>query len=206
MKPIVNAVLRIAVCLAAVAGVVAVCEYAAPGRLAVPAMAFLLEVLFVSVAWGLGYGVFVSIVASLALDYFFIPPFHRFEVDNPVDFVAVIALLVTGLTASQLAERARQTTRNFAQHRAEAAVADRGTSSVLAIAAAACAVGIFVADTLTHLSIAFAVLYVVVVLTAPGFCQARGVLLVSVGCVGVTVVPPFLRVRASQNFLTHKQT
>ncbi|HUK83533.1 MAG TPA: PAS domain-containing protein, partial [Verrucomicrobiae bacterium] len=63
---------------------------------------------------------------------------------------------------------------------------------MLAIATAVFAVGIFVADTLTHLTIAVAVLYVVVVLMASRFCQARGVLLVSVGCVSLTMLSAFV--------------
>ena len=48
----------------------------------------------------------------------------------------------------------------------------KATSVVLPIATAAFAVAIFVADTVTHLEIAVAVLYVVVVLMAADFCQA----------------------------------
>jgi signal transduction histidine kinase len=66
------------------------------------------------------------------------------------------------------------------------------TSSILPIATAACAVGIFIADMFIRMEIAVAVLYVVVVLMAARFCQARGVLLVSVGCVGLTVLGFFL--------------
>src|SRR6266850_5689387 len=61
-------------------------------------------------------------------------------------------------------------------------------SSALPIATTAFAIGIFLADTFTHFDIAVAVLYVAVVLMATRFCQARGILLVSVGCVGLTVL------------------
>jgi PAS domain S-box-containing protein len=66
------------------------------------------------------------------------------------------------------------------------------TSSILPIATAAFAIGIFIADTFTHFEIAVPVLYVAVVLMAARFCQARGVLLVSAGCVGLTVFSFFL--------------
>ena len=66
------------------------------------------------------------------------------------------------------------------------------TSSILPIATAGFAIGIFIADTFTHFEIAVPVLYVAVVLMAARFCQARGVLLVSAGCLGLTVLSFFL--------------
>lgn len=66
------------------------------------------------------------------------------------------------------------------------------TSSIFPLGAAAFGIAIFIADTLTHLEIAVAVLYVVVVLMAARFLQRRGVLLVSAGCVGLTLLSFFL--------------
>jgi PAS domain S-box-containing protein len=60
------------------------------------------------------------------------------------------------------------------------------------IATAAFAVAIFIADTVTDLAIAVAVLYVAVVLMSARFCEARGVLLVAAGCVGLTILSYFL--------------
>ncbi len=65
-------------------------------------------------------------------------------------------------------------------------------SSALPIATTAFAIAIFIADTFTHFDIAVPVLYVVIVLMAARFCQRRGVLLVSVGCVGLTALSFFL--------------
>ena len=62
------------------------------------------------------------------------------------------------------------------------------TSSFLPVVAAAFAIAIFLADTLTTLDIAVAVLYVVVVLMAANFLERRGVLLVGLGCMALTVV------------------
>jgi PAS domain S-box-containing protein len=61
------------------------------------------------------------------------------------------------------------------------------TSSMLPIVAAALAMGIFIVDTITPLDIAVAVLYAVVVLMAGAYFQRRGVLLVSTGCLALTV-------------------
>jgi two-component system sensor kinase FixL len=50
------------------------------------------------------------------------------------------------------------------------------------------AFAVFIVDTITPLDIAVAVLYVVVVLMAANYFQLRGVLLVSMGCLALTVV------------------
>ena len=63
---------------------------------------------------------------------------------------------------------------------------------VLPLLAGACAVAIFILDTVTELEIAAAVLYVAVVLMAVRFCQARGVLFITAGCMALTVLSYFL--------------
>ena len=65
-------------------------------------------------------------------------------------------------------------------------------SSILPMAAAVLATGIFVADTLTDLEVAVAVLYVAVVLMSVGFCRKRGVVLISFGCMTLTLLSYFL--------------
>jgi C4-dicarboxylate-specific signal transduction histidine kinase len=64
-------------------------------------------------------------------------------------------------------------------------------SMILPITTVLLAAGIFVVDTITDLEIAVAVLYVVVLLSVR-FCGSRGVLLVSAGCVALTVLSAFL--------------
>src|SRR2546427_12164531 len=64
--------------------------------------------------------------------------------------------------------------------------------SLLPIATAALAIAIFIGDAFAQLEIAVAVLYVVVVLMAARFCRARGVVLVSAGCIGLTILGIFL--------------
>jgi len=59
---------------------------------------------------------------------------------------------------------------------------------VLPVVTAALAIAIFVVDTVTDLEIAVAVFYVAVVLMSVSFCRKRGVLLVSLACMGLTVL------------------
>jgi signal transduction histidine kinase len=65
-------------------------------------------------------------------------------------------------------------------------------SSVLLIAATLIAAAIFVADTVTRLEIAVAVLYVAVILIAVRVFERRGVLVVAFGCVALTLLSYFL--------------
>lgn len=62
------------------------------------------------------------------------------------------------------------------------------TSRILPVATSLFALGIFVIDTIPSYDFAIAVLYVVVVLLSLGFCNRRGVLLVGLGCVGLTIL------------------
>jgi hypothetical protein len=64
--------------------------------------------------------------------------------------------------------------------------------SLFPAVATALAIGIFIADTLTELEIAFPAFYTAVVLMAVRFCEKRGVILVGVGCVGLTLLSDFL--------------
>src|SRR5258705_889447 len=68
----------------------------------------------------------------------------------------------------------------------------KATSGILPVATAMFAIGIFIADAITTQEIAVAVLYVVVVLMTARFCQVRGVLIVSVGCVVLAALGFFL--------------
>ncbi len=111
MGPVAKAVLRIAPCVVAVAGIVEIYTYAGRPRLAIVTLIFLLAVLFVSAAWGVRYAPFVAIVATLTQNYFLVPPVPSFAVDDPLDSASRIACVVTGITASQLAERARRAAR-----------------------------------------------------------------------------------------------
>jgi C4-dicarboxylate-specific signal transduction histidine kinase len=65
-------------------------------------------------------------------------------------------------------------------------------SSILLVAGILIAAAIFVADTITRLEIAVAVLYVAVILIAVRVFERRGVLVVALGCVGLTILSYFL--------------
>ncbi|MFI5103030.1 MAG: DUF4118 domain-containing protein [Terriglobales bacterium] len=83
------------------------------------ALAFLLGILAISASWGLQQSVFMSVIATLAFNYFFLPPIGTFTVADPQNWIALFAFLVTAVTASQLSERARRGARTAVERRQE---------------------------------------------------------------------------------------
>jgi two-component system, OmpR family, sensor histidine kinase KdpD len=80
---------------------------------------FLLAVLLISTAWGLRYSIFTAILATVAYNYFFLPPLFKFTIADPQNWVALLAFLVTAVVASQLSERARRSATYANQRRRE---------------------------------------------------------------------------------------
>src|SRR2546427_68016 len=72
------------------------------------ALTFLLAILVVSTVWGLAVSVFMSIAATLAYNYYFLPPIGELTIADPQNWVALFAFLVTAVMASHLSARAKQ--------------------------------------------------------------------------------------------------
>jgi len=71
------------------------------------AFTYLLAVLGVSTVWGLAVSVFMSLAATVAYNYFFLPPVGTLFVADPQNWVALVAFLATSVLASDLSTRAR---------------------------------------------------------------------------------------------------
>lgn len=72
------------------------------------ALSFLLAILAVSAVWGMAVSVFMSVIAMLAFNYFFLPPLGAFTITDPQNWVALFAFLVTSITGSRLSSRIRR--------------------------------------------------------------------------------------------------
>ena len=83
------------------------------------ALAFLLGVLGISAAWGLRQAVFMSIVATVTFDYFFLPPIRTLTIADPQNWIALFAFLVTAVAVSELSARARRGARAAIERRQE---------------------------------------------------------------------------------------
>jgi len=112
---------RIAGSVAIVAAVVALYHVALPGRVnnTSVALSLLLAILGISTWWGLAAATVGSIVAVLGFNYYFLPPVGTFTIQDPQNFVAFIAFLITAVTASQLAEYGRRRTAESEARRLE---------------------------------------------------------------------------------------
>jgi two-component system, OmpR family, sensor histidine kinase KdpD len=83
------------------------------------ALSFLLAILAVSAVWGMTASVFMSVLAMLSFNYFFLPPVGTFTVSDPQNWVALFAFLVTSITGSQLSARIRKEADEAHQRRRE---------------------------------------------------------------------------------------
>jgi len=83
------------------------------------ALTFLLVVLGVASRWGLTLATTTAVVATLAFNYYFLPPIHTFTVADPQNWIALLAFLVTAIVASRLSERARREAENAHRRRKE---------------------------------------------------------------------------------------
>lgn len=80
------------------------------------ALTFLVGILAVASWWGLWASIYMSLLAALAFNFFFLPPFLTFTIAGTQNWVALAAFLATGLIASNLSERLQQEARE-ANHR-----------------------------------------------------------------------------------------
>ena len=69
---------------------------------------YLFAVLPVAALWGLPYAVAVSVVSMLAFNFFFLPPTHTLRLADSENWVALAVYLVTAISVSELAARARR--------------------------------------------------------------------------------------------------
>jgi two-component system, OmpR family, sensor histidine kinase KdpD len=83
------------------------------------ALMFLVAVLLTSAYWGLRYAVVMSVEATAAFNFFFLPPIGTFTIADPQNWMALFAFLVTALVASNLGERARNEAERAKQRRRE---------------------------------------------------------------------------------------
>ena len=71
-------------------------------------LALLLNVLFIATRWGSWPALLASILAMLCFNFFFLPPFKTFNIAATDNWIALVAFLVTAVTAGQLSARAKK--------------------------------------------------------------------------------------------------
>jgi two-component system, OmpR family, sensor histidine kinase KdpD len=82
------------------------------------ALSLLLVVLLAASTHGLGSGILASVTGMLCFNFFFLPPVGTLTIQDPQNWVALFAFLMTAVIASQLSAAARRRTRE-AERRGE---------------------------------------------------------------------------------------
>jgi two-component system, OmpR family, sensor histidine kinase KdpD len=82
-------------------------------------LTYLLAILAVSTFWGMGVSIFLSIVATMLLDYFFFPPYGSFTINDPQNWVALTSFLATAAIGSYLSTQARREAESASRQRNE---------------------------------------------------------------------------------------
>ena len=95
-------------------------------NLSITGFVYLIVVVLQSLVGSFGSSAAVSLVAVLCLDFFFTPPIFSFEVTDPLDILALISFLTTGLVITRLTTKARN-----ANHAAAAAQAELFRGAIL---------------------------------------------------------------------------
>jgi len=72
------------------------------------ALTLLLLVLFEAARWGLRYAVATSLAATLAYNFYFLPPIGTLTINDPQNWLAIFAFLTVAVVGSRLSERARE--------------------------------------------------------------------------------------------------
>lgn len=75
------------------------------------ALVLLLVVLGASARGGRTVGVFASAASFVVFDFFFLPPYGTLVLANPLDWMVLVAFLVTSLVAAELLHRQREAAR-----------------------------------------------------------------------------------------------
>lgn len=83
------------------------------------ALTFLLGILFIANRMGLRYSVYMSILAALAFNFFFLPPVGKLTIADTQNWVALLAFLIAGFLASHLTERVRREAQESDRRRRE---------------------------------------------------------------------------------------
>jgi two-component system sensor histidine kinase KdpD len=83
----------------------------------IASLVFLLAAVFATIASGAWAGCFISLVAALCLDYFYIPPILHFDVADANGWMALATFEVCALVISRLSSRERERRLEVETHR-----------------------------------------------------------------------------------------
>src|SRR5512143_571678 len=71
-------------------------------------LAYLLLVIVLASTWGFIEAAVTSVAATLAINFYFLPPVRTFTIEDPQNWAALVSFLATSLIASRLSTEARR--------------------------------------------------------------------------------------------------
>ncbi len=95
------------------------------------ALTLLLLILFIAANWGLRYAIVTSVGATLAYNFFFLPPIDTFTISDPQNLLALLVFLITAVFASRSSERIREESLEAKKRQAELEVLYRLSRALL---------------------------------------------------------------------------
>lgn len=110
---------RSAICALTVPALVLFYQHVVHANATTVALTFLLAVLVISANWGFWYAAAVALLATIAFNFYFLPPVGTLTISDPQNWVALFAFLATAVIAGQLSERARREAVAAVQRRRE---------------------------------------------------------------------------------------
>lgn len=96
-------------------------------------LVYLLIVLFASASSGRVLGITLACLDFILIDYYFQPPFAEISVGKPVDWLALVAFLVTAIVSTQLLARAQSEAEEARRRAVEVASLARLGSETLSV-------------------------------------------------------------------------
>ena len=90
-----------------------------PAAFSLVPVAYLIPVIIAATQWGIWPATLASVAGTGAADFFFVPPFYSFRVDDPQEAVDLLLFLVVALVSSNLASRLRHETETLRQREKE---------------------------------------------------------------------------------------
>lgn len=94
------------------------------------ALLYLLLTLIVAARWGYGEGIFTGIAADLCVNFFYVPPLHRFTVQQPVNLAGLVLFLCVALVGAYMLARLREQAGKARAHAAETTVLLEATREI----------------------------------------------------------------------------
>lgn len=112
-------ILRTAIMGAGLTAVSILYHYTIRANSTTAALTYLLVVLGAATLWGLPEAMAASVLSMLCLDYYFLPPVPALGIDDPQNWVAWCAFIITSLVVSELSTRLKMRALEATQRQSE---------------------------------------------------------------------------------------